>query len=151
MISYFVYNRKRPFMTYEQTGPCHQSFQNDFVANCIATVWVSWKIGKVEKDAALNHQWKKKREQIRWCRNIYRDNHHAHSRRAFRNHCQTYKMELFARTVTIFASKKIYLWDRLYRDFQPKLKFQLLKLWRDLISPVKRQQCKNRIRLYEKI
>ena len=28
--------------------------QYDFVANCSAGVWVSWKIGKVEKEKALN-------------------------------------------------------------------------------------------------
>ena len=39
----------------EQIGRCHQSFQYDLVASCSAGVSVSWKIGKVEKEKALNY------------------------------------------------------------------------------------------------
>ena len=43
-----------------------------------AGVWVTWKIGKVEKDKALNHLWNQE--------TLQRDNYHAHNRGAFRTH-----------------------------------------------------------------
>ena len=57
---------------------------------------------------------------------------------------QTSKMEPFANIANYFC-KKFHLRGGLYGgEFQPRLKFQLVKAWWDFISHVKRQQCKNR-------
>ena len=37
------------------------TFWHDFVANCSADVWLSRKIGKVEKDEAVSHYWKQEK------------------------------------------------------------------------------------------
>ena len=43
-----------PLIMQEQIGIGHQSFPYNFVANCSEVVRVSWEIGKVEKQKALN-------------------------------------------------------------------------------------------------
>ena len=50
--------RKRPSIMQEQI---QIRFQYDFVANISAGIWISYKIGKVEKDEALNYHWKQKK------------------------------------------------------------------------------------------
>ena len=50
--------RKRPSIMQEQI---QIRFQYDFVANISVGIWISYKIGKVEKDEALNYHWKQKK------------------------------------------------------------------------------------------
>ena len=52
-------------------------FPIQFVANCSAGVWVSWKIGKVKKEKALKSRQTKLQKRL--C-----DNYHAHSSGTFR-------------------------------------------------------------------
>ena len=91
----------------------------------------------------------KKMLQIRLCRKIYREINVtqtalAHSEPS-QTSGQTSKMEPFAKMVNYFC-KKLHLRVWLYGgEFQPGLKFQLVKPWWDFISHVKRQNRKKRI------
>ena len=103
-------------------------------------VWVSWKIGKVEK--------KKKKLWITTNKKVTKKGYigkFTHTAQAHSAPGQTSKMESFAK-ITNYFRKKLHLRDGLYGgEFQLGLKFQLVKPWWDFISHVKWRQCKNRI------
>ena len=117
-------------------------FPIQFYCQC-AGVWVLWKIGKVEKEKALNHHKQESKKKL--CRKIYREIIITHTTQAHSEPSLTSKMEPFA-NITNYFRKKLHLRGGLYGgEFQPGLKFQLVKPWWDFISHVKRQQCENRI------
>ena len=100
-------------------------------------VWVSWKIGKVEKKKKLHHKQESNKKGYIW--------KFTHTAQAHSAPGQTSKMESFAK-ITNYFRKKFHLTDGLYGgEFQLGLKFQLVKPWWDFISHVKWRQCKNRI------
>ena len=102
MIFYFVPSRKCPSNIQKQTGRCHKSFQQDFVAN--SSTGLSWKIGKKTKFKFKTKLYitKKKQEKVTnkvVQENLQRENYHTHSTGVHRARIQTSKMELFIKMV----------------------------------------------------
>ena len=78
------------------------------------------------------------------CRKIYREIIILHTAQGHEEASQTLKMEPFAKIVNF--CKKLYLRGGVCgREFQPSLKFQLVKPWLGFILHIKQQQCKNRL------
>ena len=96
-----------------------------FCCQC-ADVAVSWKIGKVEKEKALNpHKQEINKKML--CRKIYREIIITLTAQAHSEPSQTSKMEPFA-NITNYFYKKLHLRGGLYGgEFQPGSKFQLAK------------------------
>ena len=73
-----------------------------FVAHCSAGVLVSWKIGKVEKEKALNHH-KQESNKKRLCSKIYREITITHTTLVHSDPSQTSKMEPFAKMTEYYC------------------------------------------------
>ena len=119
-----------------------KSFQYNFIAN--VQVYEFYGKSEMLKKKKLWITTNKKVTK-KLCRKIYIEIIITHTTQAHSKPSQTSKMKPFA-NINNYFRKKLHLRGGLYgREFQPGLKFQLVKPWWDFISHVKRQSCKNRI------